>query len=841
MSDQEARVPPQNASAERSVIGAMLRLNSVIDDVSRLVCIGDFYSDAHQKMYSAALGVHRRGVPVDLITLANELQQRGHIEDIGGYGTLGKIYEAAPTAANAEYHAEIVRDHALTRNLIQVSTSILRNAYDQIQAPADMLREAERDILAIGDRNQADEPVLLSVSIDQAMEKLWERQDKGLPINGLSTTLQDLDDILGGLRRKDLTTLAARPRDGKSTLARQIAVNAAEQGENVYFVTLEVGRVQLANQLLSTYGRVPSHRFRSGALSETELANIMEASQRLGKAMVWTDDVRGKPVSHFVAQARRLKRRCGLGLFVVDYLGLLVAENRKLNRVEQIGEMTRSLVNVAHELDIPVLLLCQLSREAAKNSRPRLEDLRECVVGETRLTNADTGELTRIKDIVPGTRVLGIDGSQKVTSAIVERVWSTGIKPVFRLTTNSGRCIEGTDTHPIFTEDGWKHLGELSCQKIAVAFNTPVEGSDSGHEDACRLLGYMAGNGSLQKHRTLGLIIPDDEAFADASGIIHQMFPDVGIKLRGNRAYNDAWISRTYENGHGKPFGNPMIEWLRSVGFYGLRDETKFVPDLVFKSRNGPANFLAGYLATDGCVKKKNAAWAIQYDTTSIGLARGVTELCARIGVHACISPPTWGEKSTKPLYRVKISSDWANLLRFAETVKVPGKKGRLLQSLSSDRPMITRYSAFALPSKVSSMASAAFPAWRDQGKQMGRRRCQEIAAVAKNASLHAWAHSDLVWDDIRSIEPCGEQEVFDIVIPGMHCFLTDGIVAHNSGCIEQDSNNVLLMWRDPEREEMVQIEVAKQKEGREGIATVFFKRDITMFMNAQGGGYQQW
>lgn len=370
------RLPPQSRDAEQSVLGSMLRLPSVIDEVAVILREDDFYSDAHQKVWAAIMALHGRS-RVDLLTLAEELRQRGHIEDVGGYGYLGELYEAAPTAANAEYYARIVRERALVRHLIQVSTEILRDAYDQV-APADeMLGNAERLILAIRDRSQADSgPMPLSGPLDASIERLQDRQERGRPINGLTTTLQDVDDILGGLRNGELITIAARPSVGKSSLAIQIAIGVAQLGVPVFFSTLEMSSAEISDRLLCTHSGVPSHHYRGGALSDQEIDKIVNAHHRLRTAPIWIDDTPVQTASRFANSVRRLKRRACVGLAITDYLQIMEPENRKVGRVEQIGDMTRIMKRSARESRIPVVELCQLNREADEG-RPRLRDLRE--------------------------------------------------------------------------------------------------------------------------------------------------------------------------------------------------------------------------------------------------------------------------------------------------------------------------------------------------------------------------------------------------------------------------------------------------------------------------------
>ncbi len=381
------RLPPQSREAERSVLGSMLRLNDVIGEVIQIVRAENFYSDAHQKVYEAIITLYDRGNPVDLITLAEELRKRGHIEDIGGYGYLGELYEAAPTAANAEYHAHIVRERALVRNLIQASTEILRDAYDQVQPADEMLASAERAILDIAQRGMTGQTYTLEDALSEAYARIDERhQGEQLSISGLSTGYADLDEITAGLQKSELIIVAARPSVGKTAFALNLVRNiTVEGGHSVFFVSLEQSRIELAERLLCAQARVDSHRLRKVTLSSEDMEKLIEAGGVLKNAKLIIDDTPGQGMLRIAANARRLARRSKkskqseLGLVVIDYLQLIEPDNRRDPRQEQVAQISRRLKFLARELEIPVVALAQVNRasEDRQDHRPRLADLRE--------------------------------------------------------------------------------------------------------------------------------------------------------------------------------------------------------------------------------------------------------------------------------------------------------------------------------------------------------------------------------------------------------------------------------------------------------------------------------
>jgi replicative DNA helicase len=375
------RLPPQNQEAERSVLGSMLRDNGVIGDVIQIVRAEQFYSDAHQKIFQVITHLYDKGHPVDAVTLAEELKQRNQIEDIGGYGYFAELWEAAPTAANAEYYARIVRDKAVLRSLIHASTEILRDAYDQVDAADILLEGAERKILEVAQLGMTGQTFTLEQAITQAYIRIDERHTgNASSISGLSTGFTDLNEITAGLQDGELIIIAARPSVGKTAFSLGIVRNVVvDGGHPAFFVSLEQSRIELAERMLCSQARVDSHRLRKGTLSSEEMDRLIEAGSVLRNAKLFIDDSPGQGMLRIAANARRLKLRQGIKLVVIDYLQLIEPENRRDPRQEQVAQISRRLKFLAKELQIPVVALAQVNRssEDRQDHRPRLADLRE--------------------------------------------------------------------------------------------------------------------------------------------------------------------------------------------------------------------------------------------------------------------------------------------------------------------------------------------------------------------------------------------------------------------------------------------------------------------------------
>jgi replicative DNA helicase len=382
----DERTTPHSRDAERSLLGSMLRDNAIIGDVIQIIREENFYFDAHRKIFDGIAKLYDKANPVDLVTLAEWLREQQYIEDIGGYAYLGELWESAPTGANAEYYARIVRDKAIVRNLITAGNEILRDAYDQVQPADELLGDAERKILEVAELGITGQTSTLQDAIREAYDRIDHRTQKDYSEAGLPTGYIDLDEITAGLHNSELIILAARPSVGKTAMAlnfvRNIVVGDAVRGippVGVFFVSLEQARVELAERLLCAQARVDSHKLRKGHLSADDMDKLLKAGDVLSRAKLFIDDTPAQGMLRIAANARRLKKRHDIKLVVIDYLQLIDPDNRRDSRQEQVALVSRRLKFLARELRVPVLSLAQVNRslEDRGNHKPRLSDLRE--------------------------------------------------------------------------------------------------------------------------------------------------------------------------------------------------------------------------------------------------------------------------------------------------------------------------------------------------------------------------------------------------------------------------------------------------------------------------------
>ncbi len=359
----------------------MLRDNQVTSDIVQIIRQENFYFDAHQKIFQAMVDLYDTNQPIDLVILAEKLKQQGMIDDVGGYAYLGELWEAAPTAANGEYYARIVREKGIVRSLIHTSTEILRDAYDQVQPADELLARAEREVLEIAEKGVTGTTATLQQAINEAYARLDARKLGGhSDVSGIATGFVDLDHLTAGLQNNELIILAARPSVGKTAMALNIIRHViVEEKIPVFFVSLEQARIELAERLLVCQARVDSHKLRKGTLNGEEGQRLVEAGSLFHKAKLFIDDTPSQGMLRISANSRRLKLREDIRLVVIDYLQLIDPENRRDPRQEQVAQISRRLKFLARELVIPVIALAQVNRtsEDRQDHRPRLSDLRE--------------------------------------------------------------------------------------------------------------------------------------------------------------------------------------------------------------------------------------------------------------------------------------------------------------------------------------------------------------------------------------------------------------------------------------------------------------------------------
>lgn len=382
MANPTLRVPPQSLDSERALLGALLLKPDVIHDVGDMVRTDSFYAEKHRAIFEAMRDLSERGEPIDILTLAERLTAKGLLERSGGRAYIAELAASAPSPGNYHHYADLVARKHVMRSLIEASHEITETCYDESQETMMVLDKAEKLIYAIGDSSASHKFVAIRDKVADAWDRIEALSKQDGSIRGTPTGFPDLDNLLSGLHPSDLVILAARPSMGKTSLALDIARNAAVRHNTpVGIFSLEMSSEQLIDRMLAAESYVNSWKLRTGGVrDEADFTRIRDALENLSKAPIYIDDKPGNNILAMRAVARRLKREQGIGLIVVDYLQLMTPTSTKASdsMVQQVTEISRSLKQLARELQVPVLALSQLSRAVEqRGGKPRLSDLRD--------------------------------------------------------------------------------------------------------------------------------------------------------------------------------------------------------------------------------------------------------------------------------------------------------------------------------------------------------------------------------------------------------------------------------------------------------------------------------
>ena len=374
------RTLPHNLEAERSVLGAILVHNDAFNTAAQVIDGRDFYRDAHRRIFDRMVTLSERGAAIDFITLKEELSRGGELDEVGGPAYVASLVDGVPRATNVEYYAKIVKEKATLRNLIYAANKIVTNAYEAEQESDLILDEAESLIFAVADDRLKAGFVPMRTLVNESFPKIEQLFEHKRLITGVPSGFVDLDEMTRGFQAGDLVIVAARPSMGKTSLVLNIAQHVAVQPDmTVGFFSLEMSKEALFIRLLTSEAQIDSHRLMSGHIAERDYGRISQSLERLSGMGLFIDDTANIGVLEMRAKSRRLQSEHGLNLIVLDYIQLMTARGRYENRTLELASISRSLKGLAKELNVPIVVLSQLSRapESRSDHRPQLSDLRE--------------------------------------------------------------------------------------------------------------------------------------------------------------------------------------------------------------------------------------------------------------------------------------------------------------------------------------------------------------------------------------------------------------------------------------------------------------------------------
>ncbi len=375
------RIPPQSVDSEKAVLGSIMLRPSAIHEINDVINIDSFYAAKHSQIYKIMVELSNKGDPIDLLSVSHKLGEKGQLDSVGGNSYLTELTNSVPASTNIKYYADIVNKKHLLRKIIDAGSDISELGFkEEVEDVFEILDQAEKRMMGINNNTGGHTYTSLKDSLPEAWERLERLHESKGELRGVPTGFRDLDQYLSGLQKSDLIILAARPSMGKTTLALDIARQAAlNHGTPTVIFSLEMSTQQLVDRMLAAQSRVNAWNLRTGNLTaESEFAKIRDSLDSLSKAPIFVDDLAGNSIVRMRSVCRRIRAEHGIGLIIVDYLQLMSTSKNYDSMVNQVTEISRSLKALAKEFDVPVIALSQLSRAVeARGGRPRLSDLRD--------------------------------------------------------------------------------------------------------------------------------------------------------------------------------------------------------------------------------------------------------------------------------------------------------------------------------------------------------------------------------------------------------------------------------------------------------------------------------
>jgi replicative DNA helicase len=373
------RTLPHNLEAEKSVLGAILIHNDAFNNAAELIDPRDFFRDAHRRIFDKMVVLSERGDAIDLVTLKEELQRAGELDEVGGPAYIASLADGVPRSANVEHYARIVKEKATLRNLIHSANRIISEAY-QAEEDADLILDgAEKAIFEIAEGRISAGFTPLRDLVQSSFATIEKLQEQRNAITGVPSGFQDLDALTAGFQPSDMIILAARPAMGKTSFVLNVAQNAGKKGKTVGVFSLEMSKEQLFLRLLTSEAMIDAHKFRTGYLTEKDYGKLSHALGTLAELPIYIDDTPGIGMMEMRAKSRRLAAAHTLDLIIIDYIQLMQGRGRFESRQQELTSISRSVKILAKELHVPIIALSQLSRapESRTDHRPQLSDLRE--------------------------------------------------------------------------------------------------------------------------------------------------------------------------------------------------------------------------------------------------------------------------------------------------------------------------------------------------------------------------------------------------------------------------------------------------------------------------------
>jgi replicative DNA helicase len=862
------KMQPHSLEAEQSVLGGLLLSADGWDSVAEEVAASDFYRPSHRQIFREIAHLADAAEPVDVITVADRLEAKGELAAAGGLPYLAELAQNTPSASNIRAYAQVVRERASLRKLIEAAQDIADSGFNpEGRNSLELIDEAERMIMQISEQGpKSGGPQDVNPLLKKALGRIEELFNSGGDITGLTTGFSDLDGMTSGLQPSDLVIVAGRPSMGKTSFAMNLVENSVlAQKKPILVFSMEMPADALIIRMLSSIGRIDQTRIRNGKLEQEDWPKLTAAVNKLKDVKLYIDDTPALTPTEVRSRVRKVVRENDgeLGMVMLDYLQLMQVAGSTEGRTAEISEISRSLKAIAKEFEVPVVALSQLNRslEQRPNKRPVNSDLRECVTGDTRVILAD-GSPVAIRDLV-GTEptLYSLDSQQRYEISSSDKVWCVGRKPVFKVSLASGRSIRVTDKHLLLSGQGWTQCGQLKAgDRLALARKIPEpEQPERWPELRVALLGQMIGDGSFLKGQPMRYATQDAENSDIVRRAAEEEFGCEVKRYEGRRNWHQLLIS-----GNGNRWQPAGVNaWLRELGLFGCRSHEKHIPAAAFRLADDQLALLLRHLwATDGTIYTrpvdKRGSHAIQFSTNSRQLADDVALLLQRLGIIARIRMAK--KKGYRPGYHVAVSGAEMQKL-FLDRVGAFGPRTEQAQKLSAALERVaSNTNVDTLPNelfqevkarmaelgysqrKMASMRGTSYGGGSHFSFAPSRSTLAHYADILDDESLRQACNNDLFWDRVVEISLDGDEEVFDLTVPGNANWIADGIVSHNSGAIEQDADVIMFIYRDEVYNEdspdkgVAEIIIGKQRNGPIGTCRLAFIGQFTRFENLARG-----
>jgi replicative DNA helicase len=777
---QTAPVPPQNLDAEESVLGSMMLSPGAIGAVSEILDASDFYRESHAKVYRAALALYARGEPVDAITLVDALEERGELDDAGGRARIGELAALVPATANAAHYAKIVRETATLRGLIRAGQEIARLGWEREGETIDLVDRAEQLIFELSQSRVASEFAHIEALLKESFERITALYEAGEEVTGVASGFRDIDRLTSGFQPGNLIILAARPSMGKSGLALCMAANVAvRKGLPVALFTLEMSKSEVTQRLMCSEAKVESQRLRTGKLAADDWPRLTAACDKLAKAPIYVDDTGSITMMEIRSKARRLKsKEPNLALLIVDYLQLMTSGSNPENRVQEVSQISRNLKVLARDLEVPVIALSQLSRAVEQRHDKRP------ILSDLRESGCLAGE----------TRVYLPD----------EGVY----RPIRELEGESGFNVLAVDQRSFVLEP----------RRVLRAFAT-------GHKRVYRL--------TTRVGRTIRATGNHKFLAVDGWRRLDDMAPGMRVAVP-NALPGPA--QQTMSDDELAALGQELTDR------YSLAGSTAPVPEAVFAQPPAGIALFLRHLWAQEALDGRSAedVYSTSFASASPELIRDVQSLLLRVGVVASrrlASSAANGSRSQ----RLTVA-DGGNLERFLSLVGRHRTASGESERETADWAGVADGGGYRAPVPTATWESAAGAVSRRAAAAIPARQLDGRPNwIADSDVGESPASGDVYWDEIVSIQPDGVEEVFDLTVEGLHNFVAEDVIVHNS--LEQDADLVFFIYRDEyyndetDAQGIAEVHLAKHRNGPTGTEKLAWLNRYAKFADLAAGG----